>query len=76
MGRKLFVVMRHGGQWGIRASDAPFLSCDSYQEALDVATEAAAILRSANATWGDCSSRGTPPARLPAVASPNTRGKY
>ena len=44
---KLYAVVRHNGQWGISTRDAPFLSCASYQEALDVATHSAAILRSA-----------------------------
>jgi hypothetical protein len=48
MTRKLYAVIRQEGHWGIRVSNAPFLSCDSYQEALDVATNAAAILRSAH----------------------------
>jgi hypothetical protein len=49
MGRKLYAVVRHNGQWGISVYDASFLSCSSFQEALEVATSAAAILRSTHA---------------------------
>ena len=52
MGRKLYAVVRHDGHWGIIASNGSFLSCESYEEALDVATTAAAILRSARAAPG------------------------
>jgi hypothetical protein len=50
MTNKLYALVRHNGQWGISARTAPFLSRASYQEALDVATQSAAILRSAY--WG------------------------
>src|SRR6266571_4947125 len=61
MRRKLYAVVRQNGRWGISAGDAPFLSCDSYQEALDVAVTAAAALtrqrrqRSASRDEQDCS---------------------
>jgi hypothetical protein len=73
MGRKLYAVMRHDGHWGISASNGPFLSCDSYQEALDVANNAAAILRSARAGTGDYSSPGAEPGLL---VRPSNRGRY
>jgi len=61
MRRKLYAVVRQNGQWGISARNAPFLSCDSYQEALDVAVTAAAALtrqqrrRAAPCDAEDCS---------------------
>jgi len=71
MGRKLYAVTRHDGHWGISVSNAPFLSCDSYEEALDVATNAAAILRSVHATPAIIPpSGGTPLAPLPASRDP------
>jgi hypothetical protein len=44
MRRKLYAVVKQNGHWGISARGAPFLSCDSYQEALDIAVTAAELL--------------------------------
>src|SRR5947209_14382310 len=50
---KLYAVLRHNGQWGISVRGTAFLPCHSFQEALEVATSAAAILRSAHAKDSD-----------------------
>jgi hypothetical protein len=44
MRRKVYAVVKQNGRWGVSARGASFLSCDSYQEALDVAVTAAKLL--------------------------------
>ena len=53
MESKLYAVVRHEGQWGVSVRGTSFLSCVSFQEALEVAMSAAEILRSTHDTGRD-----------------------
>jgi hypothetical protein len=65
MKRKLYAVVRQGGQWGIRTRGAPFFSCESFQEALDIAISSAEILTSQETRQEAENRHGDDSSRLP-----------